>query len=286
MSSLKSVLRQFFFLFFGWVGSFFPRASKQSNTMCLFRQVQDLEKQLAHARQQLNHLRSASADGTLPESNNFYISPQHITSDSHRSKRHKPTIVQDFSRARSNVRRYGRGIFRPPQALQSTASEISTSSIPELPLKHVGDELLRHYHTSIHVTFPIIHWQSFIQKYEEVYREGSLQHAPRIWGALLFLVFGFGALRHSIKDGQTYLETSKNLIDIWAIDFDLDHVRCALLSSVFLVEMNLKSAAWAWLGFAVRIAQDIGLHSDIGTWSATELEMRRRVWWSVYACDR
>lgn len=255
--------------------------------MCLLRQVQDLEKQLAHARQQLNHLRSASADGTLSESNSYYISPHQITSDSHRSKRHKPTIVQDFSKARSNVRRYGRGIFKPPQAPPSTTFDISASlSIPELPPKHVGDELFRNYHTSIHVTFPIIHWPSFTRKYEEVYRDGSIQHAPGIWGALLFLVFGFGALRHSIKDGQGYLETSKNLIDLWASDFDLDHVRCALLSSVFLVEMNLKSAAWAWLGFAVRVSQDIGLHSDIGTWSATELEMRRRVWWSVYACDR
>lgn len=255
--------------------------------MCLFRQVQDLEKQLAHARQQLNHFRSTSTDGALSESNNFYIAPQNITSDSHRSKRHKPTIVQDFSKTRSNVRRYARDIFKPPQGSQSATFEVSAApSIPELPLRHVGDELLRRYHTSVHIIFPIIHWPSFTQQYEEVYRDGSLQQAPRIWSALLFLVFGLGVLSRSLESGQGYLEASKTFADLCVKDFDLDYVRYALLSCLLLFEMNLKSAGWAWLGFAVRISQDIGLHSDIGTWSATELEMRRCVWWSVYAYDR
>lgn len=158
--------------------------------------------------------------------------------------------------------------------------------MPGLPARHVGDELLRHYHTSIQVTFPILHWPSFAQTYEEVYREGSLQNVPQIWAAILFVVFAFGALHHSIHDGYGYLETSKTLIDLWSLEFDIDYIRCALLSSIFLVEMNIKSAGWAWLGFAVRISQEIGLHSDIGTWSESELEMRRRVWWSVYAYDR
>lgn len=250
------------------------------------RQVQDLEKQLAHARQQISHLRSASTEGGPPESV-YYVPPHQLTSDLHRSKRQKPTIVQDFSKTRSNVRRHGNGIFKPPQPPEQIGSRTPASpSIPELPLRRIADELLRHYQISIQGTLPIIHWPSFTKTYEEVYLEGSLQHVPQIWSALLFAVFSFGTLRHSIHDKQGYFETSKSLIDLWAVDFSVDHVRCALLSSIFLVEMNLKSAGWAWLGFAVRISQDIGLHSDIGTWSATELDIRRRLWWSVYAFDR
>lgn len=274
MSSIKSVPRCFLL------------DSPESNSHGPLRQVQDLEKQLAHARQQLSHLRSASTEGG-PSESSYYIPPLHLTSDSHRSKRQKPTIVQDFSKTRSNVRRYGNGIFKPPQPSEQNVSRTPTSpSIPELPLRHVADELLRHYYISIQVTFPVIHWPSFTQTYEDVYREGSLQHVPQIWSALLFAVFSFGTLHSSIHDNQGYFETSKSMVDLWTVDFNVDHVRCALLSSIFLVEMNLKSAGWAWLGFAVRISQDIGLHSDIGTWSATELDIRRRLWWSVYACDR
>ncbi|MCJ1463241.1 hypothetical protein MMC07_001846 [Pseudocyphellaria aurata] len=261
--------------------------TKETNRrMSSIKQVQDLEKQLAHARQQLSHLRSASSEGGASEIS-YYAPPQHPTSDSHRNKRQKPTIAQDFAKTRFNVRRYGNGIFKPPQPPEPNASGTPTSpSIPELPLRHVADELLQHYYLSIQVTFPVIHWPSFTSTYEEVYREGSLQHVPQIWSALLFAVFSFGTLHRSINDDQGYFETSKSFIDLWAADFNVDHVRCALLSSIFLVEMNLKSAGWAWLGFAVRISQDIGLHSDIGTWSATELDIRRRLWWSVYACDR
>lgn len=274
MSSIKSVLRWFLL------------GPSKSNSHFPSRQVQDLEKQLAQARQQLSHLRSASTEGG-PSDGGYYPPPHHLTSDSHRSKRQKPTIVQDFSQTRSNVRRFGNGIFKPPQPPEQTVSRAQTSpSIPELPLRHVADELLRHYYISIQVTFPVIHWPSFTQKYDEVYREGSLKHVPQIWSALLFVVFSFGTLHHPIHDNQGYFETSKSLIDLWAVDFNVDHVRCALLSSMFLVEMNLKSAGWAWLGFAVRVSQDIGLHSDIGTWSATELDTRRRLWWSVYAYDR
>lgn len=226
-----------------------------------------------------------------------------IVSESKDNKRPKATIVHDFSKTRSNIRKYGHGIFNPPQTSQSPQSpqsqqcqqqvfaersiaSSSSSSMPDLPARHVGDELLRHYHTSIQVTFPILHWPSFTQKYEDVYREGSLQDVPQIWGALLFAVFAFGALHHSIQDGYAYLETSKTLINLWSLESDIDHVRCALLSSIFLVEMNIKSAGWAWLGFAIRISQEIGLHSDIGVGSVTELDMRRRVWWSIYAYDR
>ena len=273
MSSIKSVLRVFSLML-------------PSLTASPPRQVQDLEKQLAHARQQISHLRSASTEGGPPETV-YYVPPHQLTSDSHRSKRQKPTIVQDFSKTRSNVRRYGNGIFKPPQPPEQIGSRTPASpSIPELPLRRIADELLRHYQISIQGTLPIIHWPSFFKTYEEVYREGSLQHVPQIWSALLFAVLSFGTLRHSIHDKQGYFETSKSLIDLWAVDFSVDHVRCALLSSIFLVEMNLKSAGWAWLGFAVRISQDIGLHSDIGTWSATELDIRRRLWWSVYAFDR
>ena len=76
------------------------------------------------------------------------------------------------------------------------------------------------------------------------------------------------------------------MIDPWDEDLSLDHARCALLVSILLVELNFKSAGWIWLGNAVRIAQDIGLHHESQAWSSAEDEMRRRVWWSIYACDR
>ena len=154
-----------------------------------------------------------------------------------------------------------------------------------LPPKEIADTLIHQYHLTIHPTLPFIHWPSFKEQYDSVYKEQNLSLVPRIWVALLFAVLACGTLHHSWHDGTKFFRSSKSLVDMWAEDFTLDHVRAALLHSIFLVEINLKSAGWVWVGFAVRISLDIGLHCEAGTWSPVEEEMRRRVWWSLYACD-
>lgn len=195
-------------------------------------------------------------------------------------------MPQDLSRIRSAMQQHGRGIFKPPYPHQRTFSrDLLSSSLPGLPPKHVADTLMDQYRNTLHPTLPLIHWPSFQEQYDNAYKKGSLHGVPRIWCALLFAVFACGTLHRSWYDGQKYLEISKSLIDMWTEDLTLDHARAALLSSIFLIEMNLKSAGWTWIGFAVRISFDIGLHCEAGTWPAIEKEMRRRVWWCVYACD-
>ena len=194
-----------------------------------------------------------------------------------------------FSEVRLDLQKYGRGIFKPPsphrQALPDSSFPASLS-VPDLPPKNVADDLLHQYHASFHMRLPILHWPSFTQKYEEVYREGSLQRTPRIWCALLFAVFGCSNLLRSWKNCRRFLEKSNALIEVWTEETSLDHVRCAILSSIVLVEINFKSASWTWLGYAIRMAQDIGLNCERGSRPAVEGEMRRRVWWSLYSCDR
>jgi len=55
------------------------------------------------------------------------------------------------------------------------------------------------------------------------------------------------------------------------------------------------AGTWAYSGYAVRMAQDLGLHRDPAGWMAAvpalkfskeEVEVRRRTWWSVYMVDK
>ena len=211
------------------------------------------------------------------------------TSEPTRQRAHSSRTIPDFAEVRSNIQRHGRGIFKQPSSHRQALSEPASSStfpLPELPPKAVADDLLRQYHASFHLTLPILHWPSFTQSYEEVYEEGSLKIVPRIWSSLLFVVFGCGSLVRSWRDCWNFLEISKSLIEIWTEDISLDHVRCAILSSIVLVEINLKSAGWTWLGCAIRFAQDLGLHREPGSQSAGAEELCRRIWWSLYSCDR
>ena len=118
---------------------------------------------------------------------------------------------------------------------------------------------------------------------------------PQVWVALFFAVLACGTLQtldslpHSPKaevEGMSYLDTSARALNNWTDEMVIDHARASLLISIFATEVNLKSAGLVWLGSAVRIAQDIGLHCETGPWPVVEGEIRRRVWWAIYAWDR
>ena len=244
---------------------------------------------MTHARKQLHELRAMAKEGAPPHHSAHNLSAEHVSEVKNgQTKRTKPIIKQDLSRVRASLRKVGVGVFKPPfpynlQALSQTKPD---NGLPALPPKHIADEILGQYRATFHATLPVLHWPSFVQQYEAVYREDSLHSVNRIWGALLFAVLGCGTLHRVRQDGQRFLDSSKSMVDPWDEDLSLDHARCAVLISILLVELNFKSAGWIWLGNAVRIAQDIGLHHEAQSWPSAEDEMRRRVWWSIYACDR
>ena len=89
-----------------------------------------------------------------------------------------------------------------------------------------------------------------------------------------------------LRDGKEYLTKATSMIDFWQDELSFDQAKFCFLLSTFLLEINAKSASLIWLGSAARIAQDIGLHAETGPWPIVEQEMRRRIWYSIYAFDR
>ncbi|KAH1601018.1 hypothetical protein KXX34_004736 [Aspergillus fumigatus] len=258
-------------------------------------QVQDLEKQLSSTKQQLQQLRAGMlrSDNLMDLEIDGTGQPQLKLPDiGYRpSRRPKAPVLQDLSEARVNLRKYGRGILKVPSPYrQPGPKSLLTADPPRLPPKDVANHLLAQYYSCIHCVLPIIHWPSFMVEYENVYRNGSLVGVPREWAAVLFGVFACGSLhtldRNREEEGKEFIKTSCGVIDVWQDNFTLDQARCALLVSIFLYEVNSKSASWVWIGSAVRIAQELGLHIESGPWPVVEREMRRRVWWGMYAWDR
>lgn len=259
------------------------------------RQVQDLEKQLTTTKQQLQQLRSGALRTETVMDIDFGSHGQPVLKlpdvGGRPPRRNRPPVMQDLSDVRAHVRRYGRGIMKvPPPYRQLDPPSVLSSDVPLLPLKAVADRLLGQYYACIHSVLPIIHWPSFVAEYEKVYQTGSLRGAYREWTAVLFGVFACGAMhtldRNKQRDAREYLSVSNSVVDVWRDDFTPDQARVTLLMSISLYEMNSKSASWVWLSSAVRVAQDIGLHLESGPWSALEGEMRKRLWWGIYAWDR
>jgi hypothetical protein len=259
------------------------------------RQVQDLERQLFQARQQVDHLRAMVSKDSL-SIGLAASSPSHSTLDLPPvglppRRRPKHPIVQDFSRVRSNLRSYSGSLLKAPAPYRRVGSQQGLPpELPNLPPRQTADRLLGQYFNHVHLQFPILHKPTFYAEYQKVYQEGTTGGMRRGWGAVLFCVFACGTLHtldpNRLQDGKEYLTKGTAMIDFWQDELSVDQAKMAFLASIFLTEINLKSAAWIWLAAAARVAQDIGLHVETGPWPAVEGEMRRRIWYSIYAFDR
>ncbi|KAI9789537.1 MAG: hypothetical protein M1816_005944 [Peltula sp. TS41687] len=262
-----------------------------------FRQVQDLERQLADARQQLDHLQTNRTVGGANENGPEITSPVTFRPPMFETRRHRRqrlSVTQDFTQVQANLRGSARDIFIPlSQQRQDMPIAWAHRTLPNLPPKEICDSLLGAYRDFVHVSFSILHWPSFFETYESVYRSGSFQSASPAWGALLFSVLACGTLstaRNSStvnpSEGISYLQASQTLIDPLEDYPSLDGARSSFLTSIFLFEINRRPAAWTWLGSSVRTCQSLGLHVESGPWGSVEAKLRSLVWWSVYTWDR
>lgn len=274
--------------------------TKETNRrMSSIKQVQDLEKQLSLAKQQIGQLRTMLQEGSASDmdSSSMKVPALKLPEISNnRTKEHRPAppILPGFDDARANIRNYGRGIFKPPPPYRIYGQQPAYPHVTHgLPPKHVADRLLSHYHGSVHVYSPHLHWPSFIREYEDLYRAGTFEECSHIWVAVFYAVLACGTLMDPQPsgaaheaEGAKYIEECLRSVNTWSDELTLNSARASLLVSIYFIEVNLRSAGWMWLGAAVRAALDIGLHMDRGQYPPLETEMRRRVWWCVYNWDR
>lgn len=261
------------------------------------RQVQDLEKQLFNAKQQINQLRSMLQDNGAMAVDQASVPPPQLNLPEAPPTRDRQNVAQPmerFDNVRKNIRNYSRGIFKPPQAYRHPGPQpLCSDSATPLPPKHVTDRLLAQYHGMVHRIAPCLHWPTFTSECEELYRRGTFQGLRVIWKPLFFAVLACGTLMDAPSagkppgaEGSSYAETAIRNINTMTDETTIDHARTSLLLSMYFTEMNLKSAGWVWLASAIKICQDAGLYSDSGSYPHMDMEMRRRIWWSIYSWDR
>lgn len=268
----------------------------------ILRQLQDLERQLQHERRQNDKLRSMLQPG---ENMEVDVPRPSTGASSSSAGPLQPSPMFDrplqrsnrYDQARRNIRRYSRGIFKPPPAYRSTKSFIDApKEMPRLPPKHIADHLIATCHDTFCQYSPVLHWPTFLDEYESLYRTGSLINTPRSRAALLFAMFSIGALPrqgHSApsppetyNDGEFYLQEALRQMQGWTDELTIDHCRAALLISVFYVESNMRSAGWTWLSLAVSFGTEIGLQDESRINFSIETQTRRRVWWAIYLWER
>lgn len=280
-----------------------PRSSERTHsalvmcTDCQCRQVQDLQSQIAELTQMNSQLRtktSAKEDLTIDRAE-----PKRRLSESYSGPpavRHKLTapVMRDFDHVRRNIQTYSQGIFDTPHARASAPLD-QGSGLPDVPPRADFAHLSRSYLNHVHYWYPALHWPTFSQQVDEVYTTRSFHGMPREWVGLFFAVLACGSLdepgpsgspRVGSDKGMSFFDIATQALTPWPQDLTIAHAQVALLLSIFAAESNMKSVGSMWLSNAVRIAQELGVNTEIDSWPIVDGEVRRRLWWAIYSRDR
>jgi len=203
--------------------------------------------------------------------------------------------MTNFDNVWRNLRKYSRGVFKlpPPYRQVMPTPKIDSSEIT-LPSRHTVEALIANYYSYWHRQAPIVHWPTFTQQVDNVLAAGTFVGIAQIWAGLFFSVLACGTLLPSehanlgldSMKGMEYIIISARLLNTWTDNQLADHARTALLISTFMYELNIRSAGWVWLGTAVRMSQDVGLHLENGPWQPHEAAARKRLLWAIIAWDR
>jgi hypothetical protein len=203
-------------------------------------------------------------------------------------------VLNNFDHVRNNIRQQAQDIFTTPHYNHSPSAKLSWK-LPELPPRAEFTHLSRSYLQTIHEWYPALHWRTFQHEVDEVYALGGFEECSRGWTSLFFAVLACGALQPDIEDnvsqsttpkGLTFFETASSALQPWSQDLSVTHAQAALLLSIFATESNMRSAGSIWLASAVRVAQELQISHRAYSWAAVGGEIRRRLWWSIYVCDR
>lgn len=162
-----------------------------------------------------------------------------------------------------------------------------------LPTRALASNLVDLFFEHVFPLYPFVHEPTFRKRFAATYGDNPEMDVP--WQSTLNLVFAFGCDYLELPPDQIYelsqLFHRRGSELILSVCFDtttLEVIQALLLLSAHLQSTMQYNRVWTSIGCVIRSAQGLGLHMDPSAWdiSTIDKEMRKRVWWGIYALDR
>lgn len=195
---------------------------------------------------------------------------------------------------------------------QSHGEEVVT-----LPDAATQEQLLEIYFAYVHPALPILHKKSFLEELNAIRQCGNSFNPPspsqfgrrrlHISPLLLLAMFSVAARYTSTHDsdkppsesamwtaGDVYLGKAKRLLDSSYSSSRPATCQALLLMGYREIGIGAMAQAWLYIGMAIRMAQDLGLHKNADQWThggallftPVELQERRRIWYACVIMDK
>ncbi|TFK31644.1 fungal-specific transcription factor domain-containing protein [Crucibulum laeve] len=219
------------------------------------------------------------------------------------------------------------GIWRFPKArvwppLPTSAITMNSDDefMSQLPEQSVQQHLLDLYFTYVHPSFPVVHKRAFSEAFKagnkpdsprspEGQPSGSPFNRPRQCVPTILLLAMF-ALSARYDDGNSppasdgsmwaagdeYLDRAKVILDGTYASSRPSTCQALLLMGHREIGIGAMAQAWTYIGMAIRMAQDLGMHRSADGWARQdlggrlfgeiELQERKRIWYACVIMDK
>ncbi|KAG6888363.1 hypothetical protein C0995_008950 [Termitomyces sp. Mi166 len=209
-------------------------------------------------------------------------------------------------------RRFPKARVWPPIPSSSSVNVIDDEEyLNRLPDQSTQEYLIDLYFKHVHANLPVIHKRAFYDAFRAG-QDGSPHSQPspspftrcrkRVPALLLLAMFAIAA-RYSDdtpkppnsstmwEAGDEYLNYAKTILDNSYASSRPSTCQALLLMGYREIGIGAMAQAWTYIGMAIRMAQDLGMHRSADGWARAELggrlfgdwelHERKRIW---YAC--
>jgi hypothetical protein len=162
-----------------------------------------------------------------------------------------------------------------------------------LPARKLADHLMAIYLTREYVNLPIFHLPDFQSKYVALWTGGDFLEGLGVFRGILNMIFALGSLTTNPSEqneASIYFIRGQNLVRLGDLEGeDISHIQAYLIASQYLLAVDNTTAAWRYVGLAIRLAQSLRLYLSSGSQHLRrreERELARRVWHSCLIMER
>lgn len=155
------------------------------------------------------------------------------------------------------------------------------------PNRQIADIMIDAYFKLYHLNYPILHEPTFRAQFSEVIPR---PHGDS-WLVLAYVVAAMGVWSSAKTPDNLDFQLFAQARSILTFNFlelgNLTLVQALTLTSNYQQKRDRPNSAYNYLGLAVRMAMGLGLHKEFQGWNISPLnmEIRRRVWWSLCVFD-
>ncbi|KAF5312732.1 hypothetical protein D9619_003616 [Psilocybe cf. subviscida] len=170
---------------------------------------------------------------------------------------------------------------------------------PRVPTDAMAEVLIRTVHDHIQARYPFQCWRSFNKWHVERDKylvEDLTEPEDRTAAFFIWLMYATGArlLQSSPLPGlpppEVYYAKAMEYLDTIVTLHNLANIQAFLLLAVYSLRRTEGPSVWHLVGIALRLSVELGLHRKAGhqAWlrDPYTVELRRRIFWSVYGLDR